>query len=159
MPLMHFVIFALLSCPPNFLWQEFLEEKFPGYVIEADGQRLNKLNTAKKFVLDQTIGAAVNTILFVAAMGTFKGKDGTTITRECRRVRTRCQKHLRDWLILAECLAAHGVWLEAVATCVAPQLHRCTRSQKSCGWQPCRFVLGYIPKSFCRQLTTAEVYL
>lgn len=85
-PLMHFILFTLLSCPPNFLWQEFLEEKFPAYVVELDGQqRLDKLNTARKFFLDQTLGAVINTVLFIAAMGAFKGKDSATITRDCRR--------------------------------------------------------------------------
>jgi protein Mpv17 len=29
--LTNFVLYAILSCPPNFLWQQFLEEKFPAY--------------------------------------------------------------------------------------------------------------------------------
>lgn len=84
---MHFVLFAFLSCPPNFLWQEYLEEQFPGYVMDADGQRkLHKTNTIKKLILDQTLGAAVNTLLFIAVMAAFQGKDGKAILRDCRRV-------------------------------------------------------------------------
>ena len=27
----HFIVFSLLSCPPNYLWQSWLEKAFPGY--------------------------------------------------------------------------------------------------------------------------------
>lgn len=30
-PLAHFVLFSLLACPPNYLWQTWLERTFPGY--------------------------------------------------------------------------------------------------------------------------------
>lgn len=85
--LLHFVIFSFLSCPPNILWQEFLEDKFPGYFTDSTGQsRLDKLNTARKFTLDQTLGAYVNTVLFIAAMSAFKGKDFRGIYRDLQRV-------------------------------------------------------------------------
>ena len=84
---MHFVLATVLSCPPNFLWQEYLEEQFPGYTTDVDGQKkLHKTNTAKKFALDQTLAAAVNTLLFIAVMGALKGKDGKAIIRDCQRV-------------------------------------------------------------------------
>jgi protein Mpv17 len=85
-PIMHFVIFTLLSCPPNFAFQAYLEEKFPGYTLGIDGTRsLSKQNTARKLLLDQTLAAAINTFAFIAAMAAFKGKDRNTIMRECRR--------------------------------------------------------------------------
>jgi hypothetical protein len=84
---MHFVLFNFLSCPLNVLWQEYLEEQFPAYTTDVDRKkRLSKTNTAKKFVLDQTLGATVNTLLFIAVMGAFKGKDGKAIIRDCQRV-------------------------------------------------------------------------
>jgi protein Mpv17 len=87
MPIVHFVLFTIFSCPPNFLWQEYLEEQFPGYTAGIDGQqKLHKTNTAKKFTLDQTLGAAVNTLLFIAVIGAFQGKDGKAIVRDCQRV-------------------------------------------------------------------------
>lgn len=83
---MHFVVFTIVSCPPNYFWQEYLEQKFPGYTMDIDGTRsLSKQNTARKLLLDQTIGAAINTFAFVAAMAALKGKDRTTVRRECRR--------------------------------------------------------------------------
>jgi protein Mpv17 len=86
-PLLHFVLFAFLSCPPNYLWQEFLEKLFPGYTIGSDGQKtLHKTNTAKKFMLDQTLAATVNILLFISVIGAFKGKGGKAILRDCRRV-------------------------------------------------------------------------
>lgn len=85
-PIMHFVVFTLISCPPNFAFQAYLEEKFPGYTTGIDGTRsLNKQNTARKLLLDQTVGALVNTTAFVAAMAAVKGKDRATIIHECRR--------------------------------------------------------------------------
>lgn len=81
------MLFNFLSCPPNVLWQEYLEEQFPAYTADFDGKkRLSKTNTAKKFVLDQTLGATVNTLLFIAVMSAFKGKDGKAIIRDCQRV-------------------------------------------------------------------------
>jgi protein Mpv17 len=95
---MHFALFTLLSCPPNFLWQEYLEEQFPGYTAGIDGQKtLHKTNTAKKFTLDQTLGAAVNTLLFIALIGAFKGRDGKAIVRDINQV---LSQHLKNSTLL-----------------------------------------------------------
>ncbi|KAK4125290.1 hypothetical protein N657DRAFT_616689 [Parathielavia appendiculata] len=88
-PVFQYALFSLLSTPPNFLWQDYLESTFPAYHMaptreavasaaasndaELDDEaahgrivepRLNKRNTVVKALLDQTVGAAVNTILF-----------------------------------------------------------------------------------------------
>ncbi|KAL5604833.1 hypothetical protein BROUX41_001829 [Berkeleyomyces rouxiae] len=82
----QFVLFAVLNTPPNFLWQVWLEDMFPSYHAAppapkstADTKppapskpRLNVRHTAIKFVLDQTVGAAVNTLLFSVVMGALK---------------------------------------------------------------------------------------
>ncbi|KAI9709910.1 MAG: hypothetical protein M1820_002987 [Bogoriella megaspora] len=114
--LTQFVIFTLLSTPPNFLWQEWLETTFPGYTPvptasedpSSDSRevkridttplgeaiektetattdelklhatrknRLNVRNTGIKFALDQTLGAAFNTVAFIAGMGGLQGKS------------------------------------------------------------------------------------
>ncbi|EXJ80288.1 hypothetical protein A1O1_08430 [Capronia coronata CBS 617.96] len=88
--LLQFVLFSLISCPPNILWQEFLETQFPGYTVvstsHGDGERtLNKANTARKFLFDQTLGAFVNTVAFVAAMAAFKGKNWKGVQRDVER--------------------------------------------------------------------------
>ncbi|KAK3298556.1 uncharacterized protein B0H64DRAFT_78097 [Chaetomium fimeti] len=88
-PVFQYALFALLSTPPNFLWQDFLESAFPAYhmaptkeaitaasaaddaKLDTDAARgrvieprLSKRNTALKALLDQTVGAAANTALF-----------------------------------------------------------------------------------------------
>ncbi|KAI0388410.1 Mpv17/PMP22 family protein [Xylariaceae sp. FL0594] len=88
-PVFQFVLYTLLNVPPNFLWQDYLESTFPAYhasptsaavksaaagddkqLDEAARKgtlvepKLNLTNTAIKLLLDQTVGAAVNTFLF-----------------------------------------------------------------------------------------------
>ncbi|KAL2158377.1 hypothetical protein VTH06DRAFT_4425 [Thermothelomyces fergusii] len=88
-PVFQYALYSLLSTPPNFLWQDFLESTFPAHgpsasqAAPAAGSedkatkdpaaaaaaagakpRLNKRNTAIKTLLDQTAGMAVNTLLF-----------------------------------------------------------------------------------------------
>ncbi|KAK5663166.1 hypothetical protein OQA88_6583 [Cercophora sp. LCS_1] len=88
-PVLQFFLFAIVSTPPNFLWQEFLESTFPAYHLapstaavlsaskgnekELDDEaregklverKLNKGNTVAKTVLDQSLGAVVNTLMF-----------------------------------------------------------------------------------------------
>jgi hypothetical protein len=98
----HFVLFAILSTPPNFLWQSWLESKFPGYTSSTQlsdkelekwsksndakdtPKTLNIRNTAIKFFLDQTLGATVNTLLFIAGIDAMRGRSVNTITVDCR---------------------------------------------------------------------------
>ncbi|KAK6860319.1 hypothetical protein PG995_003955 [Apiospora arundinis] len=88
-PVFQFVFYAIISTPPNFMWQDFLESTFPAYHMsptkaavasaaandekaleeeEREGQlvepKLNVANTLTKTVLDQTLGAFGNTYLF-----------------------------------------------------------------------------------------------
>lgn len=39
-PIIQFLVFCLLSTPPNFLWQELLEVKFPGYPVQQGKPKL-----------------------------------------------------------------------------------------------------------------------
>ena len=96
-------------CPPNYLWQRYLEETFPTRTTTAktppsgdpkpeaaspshsiDGDApipvFNVGNIAKKFALDQTLGAVVNTVLFLAVMGGLKGASGQEITDRVHKV-------------------------------------------------------------------------
>ena len=43
----------------------------------------------KKMALDQTLGAAVNTVLFLAIIGGLKGANGTEIVGIVQKVRSR----------------------------------------------------------------------
>ena len=51
-PIFQFLIFCLLSTPPNFLWQEYLEKKFPGYPVQQGKQKL-KLDDGGKVSCDE----------------------------------------------------------------------------------------------------------
>ncbi|KAI5924440.1 Mpv17/PMP22 family protein [Camillea tinctor] len=87
-PVFQFILYAFLNVPPNFLWQDLLESSFPAFHIAptseavasaaADDEKelekeanegrlvepkLNITNTIIKLFLDQTVGAAANTIL------------------------------------------------------------------------------------------------
>ncbi|EGU73128.1 hypothetical protein FOXB_16363 [Fusarium oxysporum f. sp. conglutinans Fo5176] len=76
MPVSQFIMWTAVSTPPNYLWQDYLENKFPGYdsrkkdVLKRHGKaandKLNVPNTLVKTILDQTIGAVVNTFLLCA---------------------------------------------------------------------------------------------
>ncbi|KAI9880967.1 MAG: hypothetical protein M1830_009461 [Pleopsidium flavum] len=96
LPVIHFVIFTLLNCPPNFLWQEYLEQQFPGYTtstaVDNGGKgvtverTLDMGNTIKKLILDSTVGAAVNTVLFTAVISALKGSSGGEIMVAIKQV-------------------------------------------------------------------------
>ncbi|KAK6075786.1 Mpv17/PMP22 family protein [Seiridium cupressi] len=88
-PVFQFTIFNFLNTHPNVLWQEFLETTWPAYhasptpeavasaskgddkALEKEAEqgrlvepKLNIANTLIKTLLDQTISAAFNTIVF-----------------------------------------------------------------------------------------------
>ncbi|KAI5867761.1 hypothetical protein GGS23DRAFT_549837 [Durotheca rogersii] len=85
-PVFQFVLYALVNVPPNFLWQDFLESTFPSAPAPSPGPdtqdakarpreaagaappKLHLGNTAAKLALDQTVGAAANTVLFSVFM-------------------------------------------------------------------------------------------
>ncbi|XWX02153.1 hypothetical protein V2A60_010185 [Cordyceps javanica] len=74
-PVFQYLLFIIVSTPPNFLWQELIEASFPSHPEPAARSKqtgdkappapLSTRNTAIKFLLDQTVGAAVNTLLFI----------------------------------------------------------------------------------------------
>lgn len=78
-PLFQFALYAIVSTPPNFLWQELLEQTFPSSGSSSpNGKQQQKQqpkskdepgklsvgNTVAKLALDQTVGAALNTVMF-----------------------------------------------------------------------------------------------
>lgn len=74
----------MISTPPNFLWQQYIESKFPGYTlrkIEVDDggkgvkveKKLNARNTMVKIGLDQTIGAVVNVAAYIGGTRALRG--------------------------------------------------------------------------------------
>lgn len=88
-PMLKFVFYTILNTPPNCLWQQYLEETFPSEKpAPAPSEKPVKLQMTldfssvfKKFLLDQTLGAAVNTILFIAAMTGMNGASTDEIVQ------------------------------------------------------------------------------
>ncbi|RDW92492.1 hypothetical protein BP5796_01886 [Coleophoma crateriformis] len=97
-PVVQFVLYTILNSPPNFLWQSFLESSFPATYITPSSKaiaaaanndekkldaeevsheivetKLSVRNTTIKFLLDQTVGATVNTLLFSLVFAGFQG--------------------------------------------------------------------------------------
>lgn len=83
--IIKFVIFSIISNPPNIVWQGFIEDQFPttireptpksatanGKPVPASAQktRTSKRNVLIKFILDQTVGSVVNTLMFIVYIG------------------------------------------------------------------------------------------
>ncbi|KAK6351616.1 hypothetical protein TWF718_004771 [Orbilia javanica] len=100
-PIIRFFIFTLITTPPNYKWQAFLERSFPTYppdsrqdlkktddialkekaptsplppgVAHQEPGRLKKSNIARKLLLDQCCGGPINTALFIIGMGLLNG--------------------------------------------------------------------------------------
>ncbi|EMD69222.1 hypothetical protein GGP41_004766 [Bipolaris sorokiniana] len=94
---LKFVVFSVLSTPPNIIWQGFLEDQFPTNVPSTPASASSEKSTSKsaptktsmsrrnvliKFILDQTIGAVVNTLMFVSYMAyvNAQGKPGVNVS-------------------------------------------------------------------------------
>jgi len=116
-PILQFVVLSIFNTPINFLWQEWLEERFPtstppssmnAPLLAATGERgyygkssadvvkdkavekrqtLNVRNILVKFLLDQTVGAVYNTVSFIAGMGLLKGLGRSEIIDAVKKVR------------------------------------------------------------------------
>jgi hypothetical protein len=103
------VVLALLTTPPNYLWQQFLERTFPAYErpgghdVEKDPhalevgvssaeagkfkRKLNIQNTLSKWFVDCiTLGALVNTAMFLFLMGVMKGQTLAQVIRSIQTV-------------------------------------------------------------------------
>lgn len=73
-PLTQFVVFSLFSCPPNYLWQSWLEKTFPGYTHPAESgtttsiaqdpmvQSLNEKAAPALRVINDTTAAATTAL-------------------------------------------------------------------------------------------------
>ena len=83
-PISALVTFSFLCTPPNYLWQQFIEQKLPAYTtnkIEVDDggkgveveKRLNIRNTVVKLLLEQTIIAIINVGAFLGFTKWFQG--------------------------------------------------------------------------------------
>lgn len=97
--LIRFTFFSLLATPPNYAFQKHLESSFPTTQIQdstpnsteneevSQEGRLSVRNTAIKFALDQSLGASINTVFFIAVMGMLKGLATSEILTNIQQVR------------------------------------------------------------------------
>ena len=83
----HYVsvlLYSVLATPLNFLWQQLLEQYFPGYTLKKvevdDGgkgveveKRLDVRNTVIKVILDQTVGAVLNVTGYIGVTRLLRG--------------------------------------------------------------------------------------
>ena len=106
---LRFCIFSMIMSPPNWLWQVWLEKKFPGYITPTSSHylateipldpadeparlttwrdgKLSYKNLAIKLILDCiTVGALVNVIGFLIIMGALRGLNLTQILQSIAR--------------------------------------------------------------------------
>lgn len=83
----HYVsllLYSVLATPPNFFWQQLIEEYFPGYSltkVEVDDggkgveveKKLNVMNTIIKVILDQTVAAVPNVVGYIGVTRLLRG--------------------------------------------------------------------------------------
>lgn len=107
------LIFTLLSTPPNFLWQQWMESKFPGYKVQKvkvddDGkgveveEKLNVRNTLVKFGLDQTVGAVVNVGAYIGGTRLLRGVPAVTCWDAVKEVCFTLETII-FWMMLTSC--------------------------------------------------------
>lgn len=81
----------------TFLWLEGLEVSFPGEKTvhkedpkgnekEKKETKLHIPNTVAKIIIDQIIGGALNTALYILTLGTLRGQDYDVITAQLQNV-------------------------------------------------------------------------
>ncbi|KAK0282232.1 hypothetical protein LTR35_000639 [Friedmanniomyces endolithicus] len=172
---LRYVLFSLLVCPPNYLWQKWLEGRFPGYITEeAAGkekmsdehgvgigrdtgagsmkkrmgnggtsekdattesptppnpakagrkakQKLNMTNTSIKFLLDQTLGAAVNTVIFIAGIALLRGASPDSLGQKVQEgfwPLIRAGQKLWPMVSVAQFTVVPFEWRTLVGSCV-----------------------------------------
>lgn len=120
--LVQFTTSAFILSPLTFLWLEGLEASFPGEKTERtpatgkqnetkteqESQKAKNIpNTVAKVLIDQIIGGAWMTVLYIVTIGTLRGQDWDTIRGEIQHVRSLSPINLtetkspkeRRWLI------------------------------------------------------------
>ena len=89
-PLIKYVAYGILNTPVNVVWQQFLENRFPGkprVVKEAETPSAGTKNVLIKFALDQSVGAVFNIVLFIVASSAMNGSGTANIMKAVRQVR------------------------------------------------------------------------
>lgn len=98
--LLHMVLLSIIQTPPNYKWQMSLEHHFPGYPakhataekakveqsVPEEMQSLSVTNTVIKFILDQTVGAVVNNLMFLVGINLLRGAGLATTVAALQKV-------------------------------------------------------------------------
>jgi protein Mpv17 len=95
--LIQFTTVAIINTPIGYLWMTSLEATFPAYDDQLEkgkekekeeaSPKLNIRNTILKVVLDQTIGGAAMTVLFLTTMALLRGAGSEEILESIYHVR------------------------------------------------------------------------
>lgn len=109
---LKFAIFSIVSNPPNIPWQGLLEDLFPTNVpstahdpdvktVKPAKTEKSKKNILIKFLLDQTIGAVVNTLMFLVFMGYVNAPQQGTLSTQSSWdvVRKDCEQKLWPMIV------------------------------------------------------------
>ena len=159
------LIYTLLSTPPNFWWQEYLEKFFPGYTVGKvkvdDGgegveveKKLNVANTLIKLLLDQTVASIVNVVAYIGLTRLFSGVPAVECLNAVRKVRSMFPCLFLGTLIWADCIIAANMahnesWVQAVARCQPDTACFYTRRTEGVGGKSRWPGLGGISGSVC----------
>lgn len=78
------MLFSAITTTPNYLWQSWMEDRWPTTEIRQQKDRrkmphISISNVVVKFILDQTIGSVVNTMLYFVVMGLIRGSNWSDI--------------------------------------------------------------------------------
>jgi len=77
---LQIMLFSAITTTPNYLWQSWMEDRWPstGTRQEKGERKIPRVsisNVVVKFVLDQTLGSLMNTMLYFVIMGLIKGSN------------------------------------------------------------------------------------
>ncbi|CAD0115118.1 unnamed protein product, partial [Aureobasidium uvarum] len=89
----QFMLFSAITTAPNFLWQSWMEEQWPTMKQKQEKddkekscrQQLSVGHVVVKFLLDQSLGSMVNTMLYFCVMGLIKGQSWHLILEDIQR--------------------------------------------------------------------------
>jgi hypothetical protein len=125
--LLQFMVIAAMMTPPNYIFQKRLEDAFPSKIVKENEKTatLSIANTAKKFLLDQSVGSLLNTLTFILLVGLFKGKNFDGVMADVQNVRA-CRPLQELSLISAGCMVDDQSWVEFLAGGVFVKPRGCT---------------------------------
>ena len=159
------LIYTLLSTPPNFWWQEYIERNFPGYKLRKlevdDGgkgvdieKKLNVANTLIKLGLDQTVASIVNVVAYIGLTRLFSGVPAVECLDAVRKVQSNFLCPL-SWTtiwanyIIAANMAYNESWVQALACCQPDTACFHPRRTEGIGGESRRPGLGSVSGTVC----------